>query len=432
MKILLLGGGAREHAIAWALSRSPEVSEIYAAPGNPGIATLAEIVSLDICNGQEVKDWAVRHNIDLVVIGPEAPLVAGVADVLRQAGIMAFGPGRDGAMLEGSKAFSKTFMKKYDIPTGDFDICTDMEQVKEALDKREAPYIVKADGLAAGKGAFVIETYEEALSTAEDLLIGNRLGDAGKTLIIEDCLKGTELTVLAITDGNVIRALSPSQDHKRVYDNDKGPNTGGMGAYSPVPWASKELMDRINTRVLIPTIEGLKKENIDFCGVIYAGLMIDRNMEPQVIEYNVRFGDPEAQVVLPVLKGDLLHILEACCKGCLSEITIEPSDKWAADVVIASGGYPAGYEKGIRINGLDEVSAMDDVIIFHAGTGSAEDGSVVTNGGRVLSVVGIHASDLGNAVARAYEAVERISFDGMHFRKDIASKARTPFWRKEK
>lgn len=427
MNILLLGGGAREHAIAWALSRSPDVTEIHAAPGNPGIATIAEIVELDICNGEEVKDWAVRHDIELVVIGPEAPLVAGVADVLRKAGIMAFGPGRDGAMLEGSKAFSKTFMKKHGIPTGDFDICTDMEQVKEALDKREAPYIVKADGLAAGKGAFVVETYEEALSTAEDLLIGNRLGEAGKTLIIEDCLKGTELTVLAITDGNVIRALSPSQDHKRVYDNDKGPNTGGMGAYSPVPWAGNELMDRINTRVLIPTLEGLKKEKIDFCGVIYAGLMIDRNMEPQVIEYNVRFGDPEAQVVLPVLKGDLLHILEACCKGSLSDITIEPSDKWAADVVIASGGYPASYEKGIEINGLEEVSAMDNVIIFHAGTGYAEDGSVVTDGGRVLSVVGINASDLDNAVARAYEAVERISFDGMHFRKDIASKARTPF-----
>ncbi len=424
MKVLLLGGGAREHAMAWALSRSPKVTDLTVSPGNPGIANIARIVDLDPCDGNAVRTFALKNNIDMVVIGPEAPLVEGVADVLRESGIKVFGPGKDGARLEGSKAFSKEFMKRNGIPTASFDICTNMDQARDALLKRTAPYIVKADGLAAGKGAFVLESTEEAISKAEDLLVDRSLGKAGEKIVIEDCLKGTELTVLTITDGHTIRPLSPSQDHKRVYDNDKGPNTGGMGAYSPVPWAGSELMNRVTSEVLEPTLNGLKKEEIDFCGVIYAGLMIDEHKNPWVIEYNVRFGDPETQVVLPVLKGDIAEIIEKCCLGKLADAKMDAAEKWAADVVIASGGYPGEYKKDIVIKGLDEANAMENVLIFHAGTSKDDEGNVVTNGGRVLSIVGMDKDNLDNAVSQAYQAVEKIHFTGMHFRKDIASKAK--------
>ena len=424
MKVLLLGGGAREHAMAWALSRSPKVTDLTVSPGNPGIAHIARIADLDPCDGNAVRTFALKNNIDMVVIGPEAPLVEGVADVLRESGIKVFGPGKDGARLEGSKAFSKEFMKRNGIPTASFDICTNMDQAMDALLKRKAPYIVKADGLAAGKGAFVLESIEEAISKAEDLLVDRSLGKAGEKIVIEDCLKGTELTVLTITDGHTIRPLSPSQDHKRVYDNDEGPNTGGMGAYSPVPWAGSELMNRVTSEILEPTLNGLKKEEIDFCGVIYAGLMIDEHKNPWVIEYNVRFGDPETQVVLPVLKGDIAEIMEKCCLGKLADAKMDAAEKWAADVVIASGGYPGEYKKDIVIKGLDEANAMENVLIFHAGTSKDDEGNVVTNGGRVLSIVGMDNDSLDNAVSRAYQAVEKIHFTGMHFRKDIASKAK--------
>lgn len=424
MKVLLLGGGAREHAMAWALSRSPKVTDLTVSPGNPGIAHIAKIADLDPCDGKAVRALALKDNIDMVVIGPEAPLVEGVADLLRESGIKVFGPGKDGARLEGSKAFSKEFMKRNGIPTASFDICTNMDQARDALLKRNAPYIVKADGLAAGKGAFVLESIEEAIATAEDLLVNGSLGKAGEKIIIEDCLKGTELTVLTITDGQTIRPLSPSQDHKRIYDNDKGPNTGGMGAYSPVPWAGSELMDRVVSEVLEPTLNGLKNENIDFCGVIYAGLMIDESKNPWVIEYNVRFGDPETQVVLPVLKGDIAEIMEKCCLGKLADAKMDAAEKWAADVVIASAGYPGKYKKDIIIQGLDEANAMENVLIFHAGTSQDNEGNIVTSGGRVLSIVGMDKDSLENAVSRAYLAVEKIHFEGMHFRKDIASKAK--------
>jgi len=423
MKVLLLGNGAREHAMAWALKRSPLVSELTIAPGNSGTARLGENVSLDPTDIQGILDLVRVKRVELVVVGPEAPLVLGVADACRAQGIPVFGPGRKGALLEGSKAFSKNFMKKHSIPTAPFDVCTEMDQVEKALAKRNPPYVVKADGLAAGKGAFIIDHLDEALGTAKELLSGEKLGKAGKTLVIEDCLQGVELTVLAITDGENIRALSPSQDHKRVYDNDRGPNTGGMGAYSPVPWADDALMRSIREKVLEPTLSGLQKDEIPFCGVIYAGLMIDQQKEPSVIEYNVRLGDPEAQVVLPVFQGDFARALLSCSEKKLKDLDWPKAEKCAVDVVVASGGYPGKYPKGLPVSGLEKLEDREDILVFHAGLSENPRGGYVTNGGRVLSVVGL-GEDLEEAVQKAYSGVKEIHFEGMHYRNDIAAKAR--------
>jgi phosphoribosylamine--glycine ligase len=363
-----------------------------------------------------------RENIRMAVIGPEAPLTAGLADDLRAAGILAFGPGREGALLEGSKSHAKKFMDRHGIPTARWDLCTTAEEARSALDSRHAPFVVKADGLAAGKGVVVTQSREEALDAARGMLERGRHGEAGKKIVIEDGLAGDELTILALTDGTTYRLLSPSQDHKRAFDGDKGPNTGGMGAYSPVPWLGSELLEKICSRVLSPTVEGLKKDGIPYCGVIYAGLMIDGKGEPSVIEYNVRFGDPEAQVVLPVLEGDFAELLLACCESRLSEIKWKDPSRWAVDVVIASGGYPGHFEKGKKIEGLEKASELEDFVIFHGGTERSDDGCLVTSGGRVLSAVGL-GNSLTDALKKAYEGVSLISFDGMHFRRDIGRKA---------
>lgn len=422
MKVLLLGNGAREHAMAWALKRSPLVTSLTIAPGNSGTAMLGENVPLDPTNVPAVLDLVSEKKIDLVVVGPEAPLVMGVSDACRGKGIAVFGPGKKGALLEGSKAFSKNFMKRHSIPTAPFDICTEIGEVEKALKKRTAPYVVKADGLAAGKGAFIIDDLKEALFTAEELLSGRKLGKAGETLVIEDCLSGMELTVLAITDGRNIKALSPSQDHKRVFDEDRGPNTGGMGAYSPVPWADQSIMEDIRKMILEPTLSGLQEEGIPYCGVIYAGLMIDEKKRPSLIEYNVRLGDPEAQVVLPVFEGDFAETLVACCERRLDQLAWLKTEKTAVDVVLASGGYPGNYEKGFPIKGLEELADREDILVFHAGVSMDSQGRFVTDGGRVLSVVGL-AQDLKGAVEKAYSGVKQIFFEGMHYRSDIASKA---------
>jgi len=423
MKILLLGKGAREHAIAWSLSSSPLVDRIFASPGNPGIAQFADIVKVDPFDTVQVVEFACREMIDLVVIGPEAILVNGIPDALRSAGINVFGPGKEGARLEGSKSFSKDFMSRYNIPTAPFNVCTCISQAEKAISDREPPFIVKADGLAAGKGSFVLDTREEALEISRQLLEEGLLGTAGEKIVIEDCLEGVELTVLAVTDGNCIHTLSPSQDHKRIFDNDKGPNTGGMGAYSPVPWADDDLLNKINNEVLLPTLKGIQKDNIDFRGIIYAGLMIDKNKDLSVIEYNVRFGDPEAQVVLPVLKNDLAEILYACSEKKLSEISWEVSDKWAAGVVLSSGGYPGKYQTGIPVEGLEVIKEEDNVVVFHGGTDFDMNKRIVTSGGRVLTVVGTSIKNLDDALQNAYRAVENINFKNMHYRRDIASKA---------
>lgn len=419
--MLLLGKGGREHALAWSLSRSPLVGELHAAPGNPGIAQWATCHDIDPCDPAAVVALARNLAVDIVVPGPESPLVAGVGDALEEAGFPVFGPRQSGARLEGSKAFSKSFMARHGIATAPFDLCRTLPEARTALEKRRPPYVVKADGLAAGKGAFILDSFDEALSVCENLLVKGALGDAGDTVVIEDHIAGTELTLLAVTDGKTIRLLPVSQDHKRVFDDDKGPNTGGMGAYAPVPWADKALLRRIEGEILTPTVEGLKEDGIPFRGILYVGIMLDNERNPWVLEYNVRLGDPEAQVVLPIFDGDWAAVIDACCRGRLGEIVWPSSRGAAVGVVIASGGYPGSYNQGFPIEGIDTLSG-NDFLVFHAGTTRNSAGKLVTAGGRVLTVVGL-GKDLLAARDRAYEAARRIRFEGAHFRRDIGRKA---------
>ena len=420
MRIMVLGGGGREHAVVHSFSKSKIVTKLYCCPGNPGIAKLAECHAGDPSNPLQMTALCKRLDIDLVFIGPEAPLVAGTADALRDAGILVMGPGKLGAQLEGSKVFSKKFMEKHGIPTSSFDCCGNIDECKKALDKRSAPYVVKADGLAAGKGAFLLDTEEEAITICSMMLEDMILGSAGKNIIIEDFVEGMEMTILAITDGDTVRILPSSQDHKRALDGDKGNNTGGMGAYSPVPWVDDEFIKKVENVVLIPTLDGLKKENIPFCGVIYAGIMVKPDGSLSVLEYNVRLGDPEAQVVLPVFTGDFGEAIFACCKGTLSDLAWPSPERVALGVVMASGGYPDKYQTGYEIVIRDE--EVHDTYIYHAGTEYDSTGTLVTSGGRVLTVVGIGAT-LKEAKSLAYRRVSTVYFRDSHFRKDIGDKS---------
>ena len=431
MKILVVGSGGREHAIAWRLAQDAQRHELYCAPGNAGTASVATNVAVGAEDVEGVVRWARANNPDLVVVGPEAPLVKGLVDELLKIGIPTFGPIAAGARLEGSKRFAKEVMQAAGVPTGRAEVFTDPAAAKAALPAYGLPVVIKADGLAAGKGVVVAETTAQAEAAIDDMLVANKFGAAGAEVLVEEFLHGEECSILAMTDGENAVLLPSSQDHKRVFDGDKGPNTGGMGAYSPAPVVTEDKLPLIKEKIILPVIRELKRRGIAYRGILYAGLMVnDANSNPHgrlalsgstvnVVEFNARFGDPETEAVLPRLGGDFAKALLHAATGCLSDDDIVVKPEAAATVIVASGGDPGAYEKGKEIAGLGTDSA--DSIVFHCGTKSA-DGRVQTSGGRVLSVTGVGAT-LREAVDKAYARVANISFDKMFYRKDIAHRA---------
>ncbi len=420
MNILLVGSGGREHALAWKIAQSPMCDKFYCAPGNAGIAKHATLVDIAADDVKVLVQFAKRNDIELVVIGPEAALVDGLVDSCAHANIKAFGPTRLAAQLEGSKAFAKEVLHRHAIPSGGYETFSYVEAASDYIATLTPPIVVKADGLAAGKGVIICESKDEANEWVEAMLIGGRFGKAGSTVIIEEFLKGEEASILAFTDGNTIAIMPTSQDHKRAFDNDEGPNTGGMGAYSPAPVVTGPVYDKIERDIIIPTVHAMNVEDKPYCGVLYAGVMINDN-DPKLLEYNVRFGDPETQPILMRLKSDIVPIMLATIDGNLDEVEIEWDDRPTVCVVMASGGYPGPYKKGVPITGIKEAEQLEGVRVFHAGT-AMENGKLVTNGGRVLGVTTI-GDELTDAIDLAYEAVARISFESAHYRKDIAAKA---------
>ncbi len=414
--ILLIGSGGREHALAWKMSKSMPQKKIYAIPGNPGIAEVAECVEgISISDNAAIVDFAKTHNVNLVVVGPEAPLVNGLVDALDEAEIKAFGPNKTAAQMEGSKIFAKQLMKKYNIPTAEFEVFDNPYYAKKYILQKGAPIVIKADGLAAGKGVIVAKTVDEAVSAVDEM---KNFGDAGNKIVVEEFMDGEEASVLAFTDGKTIVPMIAAQDHKRLLDGDEGVNTGGMGAYAPAPVVTSEIMTQVEEKILKPTIAALNEEGITYKGCLYAGLMIVDG-EPKVVEFNCRFGDPETQAVLPLLNSDLVDIMEACADGTLDKEKISWSDKSAVCVVLASGGYPKKYKKNLPIEGL--LKAKLSANIFHAGT-AIVDGKLVTSGGRVLGVTAT-APDIHKAVKKVYQTINVIKFEDMYFRKDIAHRA---------
>jgi phosphoribosylamine--glycine ligase len=420
MKVLIVGSGGREHALAWKISLSPRVKKLYCAPGNAGIASVAERVDIAADDLDGLARFARGERIDLTVVGPEVPLVAGIVDRFGRDGLRVFGPSKRAAELEGSKVFAKNLMRKHGIPTGDYQVFEDLDRAKTYIEDQGAPIVVKADGLAAGKGAVVCKTVEEAVQTATGMLEGGAFGDAGKRIVVEECLVGEEASILAITDGQTIAPLASSQDHKAAYDGDKGPNTGGMGAYSPAPVVTEKVMEQVVKEVLVPTVHAMAKAERPFKGVLYAGIMATAQ-GPKVLEFNTRMGDPETQPLLMRLDTDLVDLLDAAVEGTLDQQELKWKDRSSVCVVMASGGYPGSYEKGKAIAGLDEAGEVPETVVFHAGTAS-KGGEIVTSGGRVLGVTSL-GETVARAIDRAYEAVGRISWDGCQYRKDIGAKA---------
>lgn len=420
MNIMVIGGGGREHTLAWKLAQSPKCTKLYAVPGNPGMAEIATCISgVDITDNAALVAAAKQHDIDLVVVGPEVPLTNGVVDAMTEVGIKAFGPSKEAAKLEGSKAFSKGIMRKYRIPTARYEVFADPATAIRFIEEQGAPIVIKADGLAAGKGVVVAMTVDEAVRAINEIMEDKAFGQAGARVVIEEFMDGEEASLLAFTDGKTVRPMISSQDHKRVYDGDKGPNTGGMGTYAPAPVMTPEMVERATKEILEPVIAAMAKEGHPYKGCLYAGLMIT-DEGPKVVEFNCRFGDPETQVVLPLLQGDLVDIMLACVDGTLDQVDIPWSDGAAVCVVLASGGYPKKYQKGYVITGLDAAKAAG-CQVFHAGT-AEKDGKVVTNGGRVLNVVA-QAPTIHEAVDKAYEGIAKISFTDSFYRKDIAHRA---------
>ncbi|MFD0711872.1 phosphoribosylamine--glycine ligase [Paenibacillus sp. GCM10027626] len=419
MRILVIGGGGREHAIVWALANSEKVKQLYCAPGNAGIAELAECVPIAVSQFDELTTFALDHAIDLVVVGPDDPLADGIVDAFEAKNIPAFGPRKNAAEIEGSKIFMKNLLKKYNIPTAKYETFTNYEQALAYLREQQAPIVVKADGLAAGKGVTVAHTIAEAEQALQDMMVNKVFGQSGGQVVIEEYLTGQEMSILAFVDGETVRPMAPAQDHKPVFDGDMGPNTGGMGTYSPLPHIDPAIVEEAINNIVVPTAKAMVSEGRPFRGVLFAGLMITEN-GVKTIEFNARMGDPETQVVLTRLQTDLLDIILAAMNGQLDKIDIQWSDEAAVCVIAASEGYPASYPKGRAISGL-EAAAAQGALVFHAGT-AKQDGQFVTNGGRVLGIVG-RGRDIAEARARAYEAVSVIHFEGMHVRSDIAAKA---------
>ncbi len=419
MNILILGGGGREHALAWKLKQSPKIQKLYVAQGNAGTGTLAENISLDLADHQAIISFAKTYNIDLVVVGPDDLLAQGVVDSLQTANILVFGPTRAAAEIEWSKAFAKQFMQEEGIPTARFAVFSDLDEAKEYLQKEKFPIVIKASGLAFGKGVVIANTAEEGLSALDDMMGKGVFGDAGKEVVIEEYLEGPEISIHAFCDGETAALFPSAQDHKRAYDDDKGPNTGGMGTIAPVPWVSAELMENIKNTIVLPTLRGLEKRGRKFIGVLFPGIIMTKD-GPKVLEFNARFGDPETQSYMRLLESNLMDILLACINGTLKEMKIKWEQAAACCVVLASGGYPGKYEIGMPIRGLVGVEE-DETVVFHAGT-KMKNGVVVTNGGRVLGITAA-APTLEGALAKAYGRVEGITFDKMHVRRDIGRNA---------
>ena len=416
MRVLVIGGGGREHALVWKISQSPKVTDIYCAPGNAGTAEIATNVSIAADQIDQLLEFAQNNEIGLTVVGPEQPLVMGIVDQFEEKGLRIFGPTGRAAELEGSKAFSKDIMKKYGLPTADYEIFTSHELAQRYFDKESGPIVVKASGLAAGKGVILCRNSAEGLNAVDTIMKDKSFGEAGDQVVIEEFLEGQEVSVLAFSDGNTVLLMDSAQDHKAALDGDKGPNTGGMGAYSPAPIFTDILRQKVLDTIMLPLVRAMKSEGRPYKGILYAGLMLTKN-GPKTLEFNARFGDPETQPLLVRMESDIVPLFEACIDGTLDQHELRWKSEPSVCVVMAAEGYPGSYENGKEISGLNEARALLDVVVFHAGT-KTEEGKVLTNGGRVLGVTAT-GPDTPNAIKKAYEAVDKIQWDGIHFRKDI-------------
>jgi phosphoribosylamine---glycine ligase len=422
MKVLLVGSGGREHTLAWKMAQSELVSEVIAAPGNVGIARepKCRIINISADDIGELRKFALEEKADLTVVGPEAPLVNGLTDAFQEVGLKVFGPSAKAAQLEGSKVFTKKLLQKYEIPSGDFEVFEDFGAASKYLEEVPLPVVVKADGLAAGKGVFVCHDRKEALAALNSIMKDRAFGDAGNTVIVEECLEGEEASFIALTDGKFVLPLASSQDHKPVFDDDKGPNTGGMGAYSPAPVVTENLHDQIMNKIMFPVTRALEAENAPYLGFLYAGLMI-KDGQAKVLEFNARMGDPEAQPLLFRMESDLVPLMLAAINGTLEEMTIQWEPLDSVCVVMASGGYPGAYEKGKTITGIRDAESLNGVKVFHAGTGGGSEG-LVTAGGRVLGVTA-KCKGISQAIHKVYQAVDKITWEKVHYRKDIGKRA---------
>ena len=416
MKVLIVGSGGREHAIAWKVAQSPRAEEIYCAPGNAGIEEYAQCVDIGAMEFEKLADFAQEKGIDLTIIGMDDPLVGGIVDVFEDRGLRVFGPRKNAAILEGSKAFSKDLMKKYGIPTAAYENFDDPQKALAYLETAKFPIVLKADGLALGKGVLICNTLQEAQEGVRSIMMDKKFGSAGNTMVIEEFMTGREVSVLSYVDGKTIKTMTSAQDHKRAQDGDQGLNTGGMGTFSPSPFYTKEVDEFCKSHIYQATVDAMAKEGREFKGIIFFGLMLTKD-GPRVLEYNARFGDPEAQVVLPRMKNDILEVMEACVDGTLDQVDLQFEDNAAVCVVLASDGYPVSYEKGYVIRGLENFKDKDGYYVFHAGTKKTDKG-IVTNGGRVLGVTA-KVKDLKEARANAYEAVKLVEFDNKYYRHDI-------------